>query len=266
MLKNNFFELTNEKIPSCFFAYPSEPIGLSEAIEEGISSLNNGKSIIVDSWKEIKVGGKFIITEICKAIDNHDLFACDITSLNPNVLFELGYAIGNNKRIWVTRDPSVDESNKDYARLDLLTTIGYAPYTNSIKLVEAFYRDRPYEDLNNTIFNTVIKKIIKETNNSKLVYLKSKYDSEASIKLTNIINNSQIPLMIDDSNEIQSQTLEWYIQNIYFSYGVIAHLIAPIRQGWQLHNAKYSLFSGLAYGFGKPLIMLTEEPFNSPID
>lgn len=255
-----------DKVPTCFFAYPSSPAGRAEVIEEGITQINNGQTVVLESWKKTNISGKFIMQEICKEIDNHNFFACDITRLNPNVLFELGYAVARKKRVWITRDPSVDESNKDYTRLELLTTIGYSPCTNSQSLEEEFYRDRPYEDLDSTIYKTVIENIIKEPMEQKLLYLKSCYNTEASIKITRRINKSSISSIVDDPIEVQTRTLNWYIQNVFFSCGMLAHLIGPFRQGWQLHNAKYALFSGLAYGFGKPLLMLVEEPYESPID
>ena len=35
---------------------------------------------------------------ILKAIEQCDLFMCDLTYLNPNVLYELGYAIAKEKK------------------------------------------------------------------------------------------------------------------------------------------------------------------------
>lgn len=254
------------KLPTCFFAYPSQPPLLAETIENGIKQINEGNVVVLESWKSASVSGKFVIQEICKRIDGHDFFACDITCLNPNVLFELGYAIARDKRIWITRDTSVDESNKNYKRLELLTTVGYAPYTNAQSLGVAFYNDRPYEDLNSTIYKTVIEGIARDTKPQKLLYLKSCYNSEASVKITRRIDKSTIPFVTADPIEVQTHTFNWYIENVLFSCGVLSHLIAPHREGWQLHNAKYALISGLAYGFGKPLLMLAEKPYQSPID
>lgn len=86
-----------EKIPTCFFAYASQPTTVSEVIEECIEKINDGQTVVMKSWKTANVSGKFIMQEICKEIDKNDFFACDITCLNPNVLFELGYAIARKK-------------------------------------------------------------------------------------------------------------------------------------------------------------------------
>lgn len=253
--------------PTCFFAYPSHPLLLAETVENAITQINSSKIVFMESWKSTNVSGKFIMQEICKAIDAHDFFACDITCLNPNVLFELGYAIAQKKRIWVSRDTSFDEeNNKNYTRLELLTTIGYAPYANYQSLTKEFYKDNPYEDLSSTIYDTVIKSIVKRGEDRSLLYLKSCCDTDSSIRITRRVNKTDIPLIIDDPSEVQTRPFNWYIQSVFSAYGVLAHLIGPHRKGWQLHNAKYALISGIAYGFGKHLLMLAEEPYTSPID
>ena len=252
--------------PTCFFAYPSEPIQLSETIEAAIELINDGGTVDMMSWKNTRVSGKFIIDEVCKSIDNHVFFACDITLLNPNVLFELGYAIAKKKRIWVTRDETYDTSKTPYAKLEVLTTLGHSHYTNSASLVSAFYSDKPYEDLDCTIYKTAIETIIKEPEQQKLLYLKSSIDTESSRRTSIKLEKSSLPMITDDPTEINTNTFQWYIKNIFFSCAVLAHLLPPNREGWQLHNAKYSLFSGIAYGFGKPLLMLAGEPYHTPID
>ena len=109
---------------SCFVAYPSKPLSLSETIEEAIEKINIGKVVDMVSLKSTSVGGKFIIISICDAIDRKDLFICDLTYLNPNVLFELGYAIAKKKRVWIIRDSNIEASKIDYDNFKILTTLG----------------------------------------------------------------------------------------------------------------------------------------------
>jgi len=82
------------------------------------------------SWKSTSIGGKFVILSICEMIDVKDIFICDLTYLNPNVLFELGYAIAKKKRVWIIRDSNIEASKSDYDNFKILTTLGYKPYSN----------------------------------------------------------------------------------------------------------------------------------------
>jgi hypothetical protein len=221
-------ELEMNGMSTCFFAYPSHPPQLGETIENAINEINMSKIVLMEGWKSTTVSGKFIMQEICKAIDAHDFFACDITCLNPNVLFELGYAIARKKRVWITCDTSFDEKNKNYTKLKLLTTIGYAPYTNYQSLTKAFYNDKPYEDMSSSIYDTVVKSIIKGTEDQSLLYLKNCYNTDSSIKITRRVNKADMPLIIDDPSEVQTRPFSWYIQSVFSACGVLAHLISLV--------------------------------------
>jgi hypothetical protein len=82
-----------------FFAYPSEP-SISEIIQGAVCSVNRSKQVYIKTWEQCRVAGKVIIDELCREIDQGALFCADLTTLNANVMFELGYAIGKKKRIW----------------------------------------------------------------------------------------------------------------------------------------------------------------------
>ncbi len=251
---------------SCFVAYPSKPLSLSETIEKAIEEIEKGQAVLVHSWKSTAVIGKFIVMAICKAIDERDVFICDLTSLNHNVLFELGYAIAKKKRIWILLDQSLEKSKADYEKFKLLTTVGYSAYSNHREIVEAFYEEEPYADLESTIYRDAIKSVIKPREIPTLLYLKSGIETEASINLSRRVYRTKIPVIIDDPSEVRIQTLSWYSQEAYNAFAVIAHFLSPQHSGWGLHNAKNSFVSGLAYGFGKHLLMLAHEPYESPID
>src|SRR5580700_1844758 len=84
-----------------FFAYPSN-VAVAEVIRNGTSKINDTGLVQLKTWESCKVGGKIVIGEICKEIDRANLFCADMTGLNHNVMFELGFAIARNKRIWLT--------------------------------------------------------------------------------------------------------------------------------------------------------------------
>jgi hypothetical protein len=252
--------------PSCFVAYPSKPPSLAETIEQAIETIKQSQVVEIDSWKSTKVSGKFIMTTICKTIDDKDIFLCDLTNLNHNVLFELGFAIAKKKRIWILLDPSIEKSTANYEKFKLLTTVGYSPCSNSHEIVKAFYEEQPYRDLESTIYKDAIESVINPQEKPTLLYLKSGIETEASMKLSRRVDKSQIPSIVDDPNEVRIQTLSWYAQKVYSAYAVIAHFLSLEHAGWILHNAKNSFVSGLAFGFGKPLLMLAHEPYESPID
>jgi len=254
---------------NCFIAYPANPLALSEILEKSITRINTEGDglVIARGWKELGIGGKLIINEVCAAIDRSQLFICDLTYLNPNVLFELGYAIAHNKRIWITLDTSYDEAKQNYDKFSLLRGVGYAGYQNADHLVNLFFQQQPYEDTKETIYSKIINSSSPtRVQHNDLLYLKSRIETQASIDLSRIIKSSGIQHITDDPHENNSQPLAWYIQNAKNSEAVIIHLLDEKRDARNLQNGKYSFVAGLAMGFNSSVLMLAHAKYYSPID
>lgn len=255
-----------EDKPTGFVAYSSSPPSISETIKIFIDNVNKNKIINLVGWESLKNQGNLIINSIINEIEEADLFICDITTLNHNVLFELGYAIAYKKRIWILLNPNLNNTINNFKKFKLLSTVAYVSYNNSNDLIEQFYSLEPYKDLDNTLFNDIIKDSIYNLQEESLLYLKSKIETESSIKLSRLIDNYDIPRLIDDPIEVPNQTLSWYLQKVYNSHGVISHFLSSDHKGNELHNAKVSFISGIAHGLGKKMLMLAHSPYNSPID
>jgi hypothetical protein len=252
----------------CFVAYPSRPESLSETIEAAVDLINGTQVVDATPWRSLAVTGRLVIKEICDAINANDLFMCDLTFLNPNVLFELGFAVARNKRIWLTIDSSYDLAIANYKQVKLLTTVGYSTYHNATEIVNAFLDEQPYGHLDRTLYADVIETLIGSgPRPPSLLYLKSSVNTEASARLTRRLHKSTIPMVTDDPAEITVQTLAWYAQAALSAHAVIAHLLDDTRSTTApVQNAKYAFVSGLAHGLGKPLLMLAHSPYQPPFD
>lgn len=253
-------------IPTGFYAYPSSPESITEIVHAGVDHINRSKQVFIKTWEQCRIGGKIIIQELCREISATDLFCADLTGMNANVMFELGYAIARNKRVWLGLDTTHVDSKVHFEQLRILTTIGYAKYSNSNELSSQFFKDKPHTDIGETIFKQVIEPNLTSTGRATLVYLKSRHDNEASIRISRTLQKCPIPLITDDPKETAVQTLAWYVQQIFSAIGVICHLTSPTREGARLHNARHALVGGIAFGLEKPLLMLAEGDFLAPID
>jgi hypothetical protein len=211
-----------------------------------------------------------IIGEICAEINSAEIFCADLTGLNHNVMFELGYAIARNKRIWIAVDTTVVETKANLAKLKMLTTVGYAEFCNSSDLQGKFLKEQPWIDLGATIFNLAIKPNLPNTVHETIFYLKSRHPTEASNLISKEVAKAStalgIPLIMDDPRESAVQPLAWYGEQTYVAEAVIVHLINPAREGAELHNAKYSFVAGLAHGLEKPMLMLGQGDALTPLD
>lgn len=254
------------EIPSGFFAYPSTPQSIGETITAAIRKINHGQAVKLTSWEDCRTGGKIIIEEICRVIDKCDLFCADLTGLNPNVMFELGYAIAKNKRIWLIFDTTISESRKRFDQLHILTTVGYREYCNSEEIEAAFYKDQPFSDLERTIYKDSIEPSLEPGERSTLLYLKSRHDTDASRRVSKRVENPKIRVIVNDPKESSVEPLTWYGTKVYSVEGVVCHFTGQEREGANLHNARYAFVAGMSFGMDKKLLMLEEGTSFVPID
>src|SRR3546814_5815711 len=83
-----------------FFAYAAMPPQIAETIRLAIEDVERFHAVtsIVD-WSELDIDGRLIATEVLREIDQSDFLVADITSMNFNVTYEVGYAIGRGKSV-----------------------------------------------------------------------------------------------------------------------------------------------------------------------
>ena len=200
-----------------------------------------------------------------KAIDKADYFCADLTGLNDNVLFEVGYAIAKRKPIWLLHDSSITKAKNRLKQFNLLTNIGYCAYTNSSAIVEGFYKDPPY-DKTHEILADYINNTTEKGKATPILFLKGQVDTNYSRCIISSIEKDRIPFVLDDSAENKSQTFAWYFERSINVAALVAEFSSSERSGYEFHNSKCSLISGLGLGLGLKLLMLSEEPYEVPVD
>ena len=243
-------------VPSGFYAYASESDHRSETIEAAIRSINERGVADIASWRSLKIGGKIIITEILNRIKRCDMFLCDVTGLNPNVLFELGYAIGLRKRVWITLDVTKEKSSLLLNSLDILSALGYRSYTNHREIVEQFLGDYVYGDLRSHLLaehDAWIDRVASSNADTDVFYIPSSVETTAVTRLLDYFGllkkKNRRKVIVRDKLEDSYDTLRLYLRNMLDSNAVIAHLDDPESPGAQVNNARCSLFAGMALGF-----------------
>lgn len=258
----------NQSFAKAFYAYASAPDVVAKNISDAITQINNSTGEIkIQDWRNMNVIGKPIIDMICEHIDNSDLFICDLTTHNHNVLFELGYAIAKNKKIWITLNPNHHDSAKRYRDLRLITTIGYTTFINSYELAGKFFSDNPHLNDDPTILDRHEGDISNSLNRRKssLFHMKSKIQTAESIELERELRRGKLTIIQEDPTQATGQSLSWYLENTYHSASVLVHL-SPTNGEDLGQDAKYSLAAGIAFGFNRPLLVLAHSPFQTPID
>jgi nucleoside 2-deoxyribosyltransferase len=246
-----------------FFAFPSNPVDIAEIITDAIEKINTSGCAQIVGWIDLENGGRFIWQAIEEAIDSADLFLCDLTGLNHNVLFELGYAIARKKRIWPILSTYHKLPGREKARFAAIRSIVHTEYSNAGDIFTSFLKSKIFLDPQRSLYADLFREELRE---ARLLYLKSSISTQASTYLTETIDSYSLPVFVDDPVEYPDLPLSEYAAEIANSFAVIVHFESDYTAQTSLHNAKCSLLSGLAHGLGKPLLMLAQSPFTSPVD
>lgn len=240
-------------------AYPSKPIDLGRTISLAIENLKReGRTKYLSTWEETDIPGRFIQSEVLHKIIDGNLLIADITFLNFNVVFEIGYAIGCKKRIVLIRNKMIIGDEELVREVGIFDTLGYVSYSESSSLQTEINK---IKDLTPLQFNPLI------TNNSSPVYLilpPMKGDIEthliARIKKAKLFYRSFDPQEVGRLSAIEA------IENVASSHGVIIPLLAQHFLGSEVHNLRSAFVAGLSMGMEKPLLLLQSGDEPVPLD
>ena len=249
-----------------FFAYSYRPESCEDAIENAIIQINEGGVANISSWRQLYVNGKFIINEVLEAIYNADFFCADLTGINDNVLFEIGYAIGINKPVWLIFDISHIDSYRRYREIDFFSTIGYFKYSNTNHIVNNFYTDKPYDKKG--AYEELNKNLTTYDSNERypLLFLKNQIDTNYSDSIVKALKGKKLTYVLDDAVETKTQSISWYLARLLRIPAVLAEFSTTERTGHAVQNSKCSLICGLSLGLGLKVLMVCEEPYATPLD
>ena len=257
-----------------FYAYPASPPAIGETIEQATNDLDRTGEIRKDrvrfsTWTDSAVSGKHLWKDIENRIQRSQVFACDLTYPNPNVAFELGFAIGRFKRIFLSVDEGIEQGPSNFKRHYFdLTSFGYAGYRNHQELASAVLREQPWGDLDNTLLPARYQAQLARPEFPTVLYVKPPVPTDAVNATEEVLRASKFgrAIRVDDPVENPRPGLDWYATTMATADAVVVHLLSEEHWTQQDHNIKAAFLAGLAHGLGRPLLMMAHAPYDVPID
>lgn len=243
-----------------FFIYSSKPPQIAATIEGAIQEQqSNSPSVSWRSWTSLTIGGRIIFTEICKGMRFSSSVVADVTTLNFNVLFEIGFTIGLGVPVIPIRDTSYISDKRLFEDLGILDTLGYVDFKNKRDLLRKLPENLPGAPL-----SSLPQRTYRE---SPLYVLKPPIDTEGAGLLMATIKKSPLKFRAYDPIEDPRRlSLSEARKQVAGSFGVVAHLLSPEREGATVHNAMCALTCGIAMAQQKVVVMLQEKKVRQPID
>lgn len=239
-----------------FFAYSSHDKAQADIIEQAVHLHNKSNSKLrINTWKVVKRDSSRIILNILKQIEESHYLLADLSGLNPNVLFETGYAFGKRKRLLLfIQGNSESDRNRDLEKIEMLTGLQINSVQNTVELVDlirTYGPDSFWGQPEIEMYEIEIPII-----SADALFLKGITNHEIAIAALTAFREIYRNTLVDDWNEDRSQILSWYLKALTQAENVAALFVSPSWDSAQEVNARYAFLCGLAIALGKRVLMI----------
>lgn len=246
-----------------FFAYGSESALRAETMRDSIKELSS-QGVDASGWQGMNPSGKILIEEICKQIDNANFLFAEISSMNSNVLFEAGYALGRNKHLYLLLDETDGNATRLWGEIALLGSIGRVDYGGSVDALVSHWFTKRDSESPNLLAGLIAGAKPKEEDAVFAPSLPIRF--QAASTLERILERRRDIKLLGSGDDLGLAPLEFYAREIYRSSAAIFHLLAPNRVRSVEHNARASFLAGFAHGLEIPILLVAEQGFRAPLD
>tara|TARA_R110000824_G_scaffold129584_4_gene291061 strand:- start:3022 stop:5343 length:2322 start_codon:yes stop_codon:yes gene_type:complete len=240
-----------------FYAYASHPPEIGQTIEQAVEALKANTKIDVKTWRTLDIPGHFISQEVLEEIDSCGFLLADISLLNFNVTYEIGYAIGKGKRILLTKNKTIKELSPSIREVGIFDTLGYKEYQNSYELIDfisSFHSSSPL-----AIPNKINTK-------SPVYLLESMHKTDWATRIVSRIKKARYLFRTFDPNEQPRLAANDAIVQVSQSLGVVVPLLSNNVVNADVHNIRAAFIAGLADGMEKALCILQQGDDPVPLD
>lgn len=217
------------------------------------------------TWEDLPVPGRHLVAEICAAIDGVDVLIAEVSSLNENVLFELGYAIGRGKHTVPALDETLTTATRSWKSLGLLSQMGRIDYSgDASKLAALFLASRPRVGEPTHLDRLLADAKTKKPNS--LFAPQPAVPTTAFSNLKKMLDRDRGWTLRGSSEDLVLAPLKFYVEEIYRSTAAIIPFLDPDRNRAEEHNSRASLLAGIAHGLDVPLLLVAEPTYQTPLD
>lgn len=244
--------------PVVFVAYASTDAALAKLVGDAVYEANGQTNRVrYEAWIYNDIPGNPLTSPILDRIDESLFVIADITSLNLNVVYEIGFAIGKGKRAYLIRHKAT-VGDKDVAReAGIFDTLGYYEYLDKDDLVRRLTSNVDPEpltfslDLDHRVPIYLIEPPVKGLAITAMLSRLKK----ARYRYRSFIPKEDVRLSAVDA-----------IRQVASSAGVLVALEEAGKHHALVHNIRSMFVAGLADGMSKPLRILCPVGTDAPLD
>lgn len=246
-------------VPSAFVAYSSRDARLAETISLGLAKANRkvGKRIQYAPWEFNDIAGNPIISPIVEGIDSSKYVVADITYLNPNVVYEVGFAISRSRRCFLIRHSGTEGDKRVAQEAGIFDTLGYDSYANDDELANSLsaYVDPTPLPLVASLDRLAPVYVVEPPGKGGIETLMTSRLKKAKYRYRSFNPVEDSRLSATDA-----------IRQVGNSAGVLLSLLENDQEAHIVHNIRTLFVAGLAHGLGKPTLILAHSSVKVPLD
>ena len=245
-------------MPHAFVAFPGAPSQLRESIERGVQLANSRHPTLkFHAWPENDIPGRPLTGPILSGIDAAQFVVADITLLNFNVTYEIGFSIGAKKRVYLIRNNTFDGDINNISKVGIFDTLGYAEYRDSASLATL---------LNSNIDTTPLETNYSLDDKAPIYLLETPHRGEAMGHIISRIKKARLQYRsFNPSEEIRIAAIE-AVKHVASSHGIVVPILSTGMRDASIHNMRSAFIAGLAHGMEKPKLILQHEGGLVPLD
>lgn len=218
------------------------------------------------TWQTLKPAGHILIDAITAAIDSSDAVVAEISSMNRNVLFEAGYALAKNKKLLFAMDESLESARRLWDGVQLFSSVGRLEYHgNGLDLAELIASSLEHAETSESLLTSVLAESRAPQVNAVFAPTVPVRFQAADVLDKELANRGSIQVLAS-GDDLGLAPLQYYAAEIFRAAAAIFHFMNPDRTRAAEHNARSSFLAGFAYGWERPILMLAESEFSSPLD
>lgn len=239
-------------------AFPSKDQTLVECILDAVSRAN-AKPITAkyEPWLFNDIAGNPLQSPIIEGIDKAAFVIADITYLNLNVIYEIGFTIGRKKRAFLIRHKGILGDSTLAKAAGIFDTLGYHEYSNSSELSDRLtsHIELTPQRLDETLDRRTPVYIVEPSSRGDAETLMISRLKKARYRYRSFNPNEDYRLSASDA-----------IRQVSVSSGILTCLQADTVVDSIENSIRVMFVVGLAHGLGKPTLVLAPHGMNVPLD
>lgn len=243
---------------TAFVAYPGGDLKLTQLITDAVSR-SNAKPIAVfyRTWEFNDIPGHPLFSPILDGINESLFVVADISYLNLNVVYEIGFAIARRKRAFLVRHSATDGDKELAKEAGIFDTLGYYSYPDRQDLESR---------LSSHIEPTPLQIDHTLNANAPVYIVEPTTRGDAETTLVSRIKKARYRFRSFNPNEDTRLSAIDAIRQVGTSSGVVVSIQQQTLQGSASNNVRAMFVAGLSRGLDKPTLILAPALARVPLD